>query len=77
MRQLADVGRRAGALQEEQNAIRSRGIGVASVIDEFRKLKEKMLGQSKTAGLTLSVGVVPVPPDTAPAEPAKAPLEVI
>jgi hypothetical protein len=83
--QLVDSNKRLGALQEEQRAVYNRGLSVKGAIDELVKLKDEFLKVSKTAGLTLPVGVSPVanqpvaestPPEAQVPAPAAVPQEV-
>lgn len=78
-RQLAEINKKIGALQEEGRAIHAGGLQLKGAIDLLLEMDVKeraALAQSKTAGLILPEGVKPVIPDTldAASVPATAPV---
>lgn len=78
--QIQDLQKKIGGLQEQQRAIYNRGLELKGQIDLLLELQNKEkedLAKSKTAQLTLPVGVAPVIPETnAPvAEVVAAPAE--
>lgn len=87
---LGELSKQIGALTEQQRAIYNQGLELKGAIDTLVGIQEeeaKKLAESKTAGLTLPVGVKPIVPEAAPVvkpgfemtvapEAAKVPTEV-
>lgn len=76
--QLGELSKKIGALTEQQRAVYNQGLEIKGAIDTLVAMQEedaKALAASKTAGLTLPVGVKPVMAEPAPVEatPAAAP----
>jgi hypothetical protein len=83
-KQLMEIQKKIGALQEEGKAIYNKGLELKGAIDMLvgLQMKEKAaLEKSKTAGLTLPVGCKPAEEPATPAvvtaEGTIPPLEVV
>lgn len=83
---LTDISNQIGALSERQRGIYNHGLTVKGAIDalvEAQQDADAALATSKTAQLTLPVGVSPIVPETAPVAPIAetpapaTPLEVV
>jgi len=75
-RQLAELNKKIGALQEEGRAIHAGGLQIKGAIDLLLELEVKNraeLAQSKTAGLILPEGVKPILPEAPAAVPEVTP----